>query len=686
MTTPKTEEGNSLMRQLSAANEEAWLSLGRIADMMGDDQNTMIAYEKVLSHNRMNATALSAIGCVYEKMEDYTKAADCFRGLVSLNEQNSDAWGHLGYCCLMMNDLTSAHTAYQYAMYNNPTSQKDPNMWYGIGQLYERLGSLEHAQESFEAVLRFEPNFNMALEVKFRLGIIAKQRGDYDGALESLKSVLHDVQTNVQTTDMASDIWTQIGHVYELKSEVQSAKSSYVRVSDLNPMSAKPLQQLGWLCLKHTEHALAIDYLKKAVALDPQDGKGWYLLGRCYMVVHEFEEAYDAYKHAVTTDPQNPNVWCSLGVLFYQLNQHLDALDAYSRAINISSNICEVWYNVGTLYDTCNQTSDARDAYQKAAELGADAQFIRERLDLLRAREAGQPTTGMPGANSAPGPSEPPTTSPMPTFTSRPGSETPPLAQQTPVTPVQQAPVTPAQVAMPNNGPPRGTPGGASMQHMLRTGHTLGEGGPGMGNNPASSAIVGVLESGRIPSSTMGPSPGRGQPGNGLMRTMPASLSMSGGRMPRGGVPSTMQQQQQHSQPQLGPPPGQQPRHNQPQAAAHHAQIAQAHHHHAQMQAHHAAQSSQGHRMQQIDRRGMPGRPVMEDNKGGVRYPVEGERILMGPPPTQRLGSFGSKGMEPPPGPHHGPPQARMERFPGPMMNQKHPHHSMSMPMPPGRR
>ena len=33
---------------MTAANEEAWLSVGRIAEMMGDDENTMIAYEKVL--------------------------------------------------------------------------------------------------------------------------------------------------------------------------------------------------------------------------------------------------------------------------------------------------------------------------------------------------------------------------------------------------------------------------------------------------------------------------------------------------------------------------------------------------------------------------------------------------------------------------------------------------------------
>ncbi|RLN21247.1 hypothetical protein BBJ28_00002853 [Nothophytophthora sp. Chile5] len=544
MATPKMEETNPLGRQLSAANEEAWLSLGRIAEMMGDDENTLLAYEKVLSHNRLNATALFAIGCCYEKVEDYTKAADCFRGLVSLNEQNSDAWGHLGYCCLMMNDLTSAHTAYQYAMYNNPMSQKDPNMWYGIGQLYERLGSLEHAQESFEAVLRFEPNFNMALEVKFRLGIIAKQRGDYDGALERLKSVLHDVQANVQTTEMASDIWTQIGHVYELKDEIQLAKSSYLKVAELNPSNAKPLQQLGWLCLKHSEHPPAIEFLKKAVSIDPQDGKGWYLLGRCYMAVQEFEEAYDSYKHAVTTDSQNPNVWCSLGVLFYQLNQHLDALDAYSRAININPNICEVWYNVGTLYDTCNQTSDARDAYQKAAELGADAQFIRERLELLRVRETGQSTIGMAGANSAPGPSEPPTTSPMPTFSSRPTAETQYQAQQ------QGTPSQGGAGPQPNGAPPASQ--GVPMAHMLRGGNP-GDVPMSMGSAPTSNAMS---ASGPETSSAM--PRGMPAPPQRLAGLNPKNLGGPGG-VPQGGrrdrFPIPMSDPK-HQHPSLQPPPG----------------------------------------------------------------------------------------------------------------------------------
>ncbi|KDO27744.1 hypothetical protein SPRG_20384 [Saprolegnia parasitica CBS 223.65] len=142
-------EESSVSRQLSQCNEDAWMTLARIAEMMGDDDNMLVSYEKALSHNRLNTGALYSIGCCYEKSENFSKAADCFRSLVSLNEHNNntDAWGHLGYCYMMLNDLANAHTAYQYAMYNNPASQRDPTLWFGIGQLYERSGALDHAED-----------------------------------------------------------------------------------------------------------------------------------------------------------------------------------------------------------------------------------------------------------------------------------------------------------------------------------------------------------------------------------------------------------------------------------------------------------------------------------------------------------------------------------------------------------
>lgn len=107
-----------------------------------------------------------------------------------------------GHCYLMMDDLQQAYAAYQNALINlrnpkvgkhqtagcvdnplTPVSQ-EPKLWYGIGILYDRYGSLDHAEEAFSQVMQMEPTFEKANEIYFRLGIIYKQQQKYGQSLE----------------------------------------------------------------------------------------------------------------------------------------------------------------------------------------------------------------------------------------------------------------------------------------------------------------------------------------------------------------------------------------------------------------------------------------------------------------------------------------------------------------------
>ena len=82
-------------------------------------------------------------------------------------------------------------------------------MWYGIGLLYERYGSLEHAEEALDAVLKMDPSFPKAREVRFRLGVIAKQQGEYEKAMTRLE----EVQNELPDASARVDVLSQIGHV-----------------------------------------------------------------------------------------------------------------------------------------------------------------------------------------------------------------------------------------------------------------------------------------------------------------------------------------------------------------------------------------------------------------------------------------------------------------------------------------
>jgi glucose repression mediator protein len=101
----------------------------------------------------------------------------------------------------MMDDLQQAYSAYQQALYHlrDPKvrntdalpvnsviakTHQEPKLWYGIGILYDRYGSLEHAEEAFSQVMRMQPDFEKANEIYFRLGIIYKQQQKYQQSLE----------------------------------------------------------------------------------------------------------------------------------------------------------------------------------------------------------------------------------------------------------------------------------------------------------------------------------------------------------------------------------------------------------------------------------------------------------------------------------------------------------------------
>ncbi|KAK6377282.1 glucose repression mediator protein [Lithohypha guttulata] len=371
-------------RMLTQLNETTWQRIGNLNEITGDLEGALFSYQQALRHNAWSVPSLTAVSQILRTQEKFPEAQEYLKNVLKIDPQNGEALGNLGHCHLMMDNLQEAYSAYQQALYYLP-DPKEPKLWYGIGILYDRYGSLEHAEEAFSQVMRMEPSFEKANEIYFRLGIIYKQQQKFAQSLECFKYIVSDPPKPLNE----EDIWFQIGHVHEQQKDYESAKTAYRRVLDRNPKHAKVLQQLGWLhhqqsnSYQSQDHA--IEYLEQSVGSDNSDAQSWYLLGRCYMAQQKFPKAYEAYQQAVYRDGRNPTFWCSIGVLYYQINQYRDALDAYSRAIRLNPYISEVWYDLGTLYESCNnQTSDALDAYQRAAELDPANTHIKARLNLLR--------------------------------------------------------------------------------------------------------------------------------------------------------------------------------------------------------------------------------------------------------------------------------------------------------------
>ncbi|KAJ2161674.1 glucose repression mediator protein [Coemansia sp. RSA 552] len=397
-------------QRLSAMTENVWMHIGTLAESMNEPERAMTAYDNALRHNPYSQAALTQIANIYRGREEFEKAVDFFQRIVNIDNENGEIWGAIGNCYLMLDELPKAYNAYQQAIIHLP-NPREPKLWYGIGILYDRYGSYDHAEEAFIAVMNMDSTFDKATEIYFRLGIIHKCQGKYAQSLECFNRILKDPPKPLTETD----IWFQIGNVHELNSEYGLAKDAYDRVLQENPQHGKVLQQLGALYFRPntalTNIDMAVQLLSNAIEVDKDkaEAQTWYLLGRCYMVQQTYSKAYEAYQQAVYRDGNNATYWCSIGVLYFQINQYRDALDAYSRAIRINPYLSEVWFDLGALYEACNnQVNDAIDAYTRAAELDRSNVIIEQRLDLLRRiQSTGQTSLG--NSNPPPQPIDPPT-------------------------------------------------------------------------------------------------------------------------------------------------------------------------------------------------------------------------------------------------------------------------------------
>lgn len=68
----------------------------------------------------------------------YTQAIQYYIKITTLDPENGPAWTALGHCYLLVEDLQKSFNAYQHALYSLEDI-KDPQLWYGIGILYEKV-------------------------------------------------------------------------------------------------------------------------------------------------------------------------------------------------------------------------------------------------------------------------------------------------------------------------------------------------------------------------------------------------------------------------------------------------------------------------------------------------------------------------------------------------------------------
>ncbi len=133
-----TLSGQSMMQMLGAGSgfPKGPSVPGLEGNIIMPTQDQMLIQGPIVL-NQLNSVAefLAAKG-------DFTNAIKYYERITGLDPENGAAWTALGHCYLLTDDLQKAFTSYQKALYSLP-DVRDPQLWYGIGLLYDKVRTTE---------------------------------------------------------------------------------------------------------------------------------------------------------------------------------------------------------------------------------------------------------------------------------------------------------------------------------------------------------------------------------------------------------------------------------------------------------------------------------------------------------------------------------------------------------------
>ena len=158
---------------------------------------------------------------IFANRGEYSNAICYYEKLIRLDEENGKAWFALGHCYLLKGEYQKCFSAYQRSLYTL-SDTRDPQLWYGIGLLYNKFDTFEYAEPAFLAVLRMDPNFEQKSEIMYKLGLIYQKTKRYDNALKYLSMSINEAEEGLPTERQVETL-TAMGACLELKGEINSA-------------------------------------------------------------------------------------------------------------------------------------------------------------------------------------------------------------------------------------------------------------------------------------------------------------------------------------------------------------------------------------------------------------------------------------------------------------------------------
>jgi tetratricopeptide (TPR) repeat protein/S1-C subfamily serine protease len=353
----------SVPSQTSTAKE--WLDYGNLLWRSRRPEQAMTAFNRAIiilqrgstnSEKEQLKIAYFGRGLSLISNEQDKEAIAAFNASIVIDPKFTNAWRYQGITFARLRKYTEALNSYQEVLRLDPN-----NFAFHVehGDVLSNLKNYSDAIYSYSYAIQIRPNHPLAYNNR---GLAYHKSKGYSYAIA-------DYNQGIKLNPQYAEIYNNRGLTYNNLKQYPQAIADYNEAIKLNPQYAAIYNNRGNTYGELKQYTQAIDDYNQSIKLDPKLVEPYHNRGLAYKKLKQYPQAIADYNEAIKLNPQYAEAYGNRGNIYNEMKQYTQAIADYSQAIKFDPKLVEAYGNRGNAYTKLKQYSQAIADYNEAIKL-----------------------------------------------------------------------------------------------------------------------------------------------------------------------------------------------------------------------------------------------------------------------------------------------------------------------------
>ena len=264
---------------------------------------------------------LPHLGFAYQELGQHDKAVSTFEEARRLAPNDANVAAYLADANIAAKRYAAAIEAAKAGLADNPDDLRLVRL---------QAQGLRHTGKPDQGAAILEDSVRTHADDPMAYVMLAQYYGDIDRGGQAVR-VLLDAEKKFPTDDT---IAFELGATYDRQKKHAEAEAAFKRLITRDPQNAPALNYLGYMLAERGERLdESVNYVKKALEIEPDNGSYLDSLGWAYFKADKLELAENNLKRAAGQLQTNSVVQDHYGDVLLKLGRYEEAIAAFNRAL-----------------------------------------------------------------------------------------------------------------------------------------------------------------------------------------------------------------------------------------------------------------------------------------------------------------------------------------------------------------